>query len=160
MNTLHKIVDRNNAVHKAEAWKNAGMEVVFTNGCFDILHAGHIQVLEQAKSKGDKLIVALNTDQSVQQLKGKNRPIQNEQTRTQVMAALQCVDMVVLFDEETPLQLIEAIQPDVLVKGGDYIVEEIVGYATVIEHGGKVEIIPFLNDYSTTNVIKKIIETK
>lgn len=137
-------------------WKVKDNTVVFTNGCFDILHAGHIHILEEAKKQGDKLIVALNTDTSVKKLKGKNRPINAELDRAKIISAIEVVDVVVLFNEETPLNLIIALKPNVLVKGGDYTKNEIVG-AKEIEHwDGKVVIIPFLEGFSSTSIIEKM----
>lgn len=133
--------------------------MVFTNGCFDILHLGHVDYLERAKALGGKLVVALNTDSSVQKLKGPERPIIKEHSRGRVMAALEFVDMVVFFDEETPKDLIEVLKPDVLVKGGDYKPETIVGADYVISLGGKVMTLPLIDGYSTTNFVKKIKKT-
>lgn len=153
---LQKIYRIDEIVKLAEFWKNTGEEVVFTNGCFDILHYGHIQSLENAAVLGSKLIVALNSDKSVKKLKGESRPLQNEQSRMAVMAALACVDAVVMFDEDTPESLIDAIIPDILVKGGDYVAENVVGYNTVTENGGKVIIIDFAQGYSATDIIQKM----
>lgn len=129
---------------------------VFTNGCFDILHKGHVAYLEQAKELGDQLIVALNTDESVQTLKGPDRPINPLQDRMEVIAALECVDLVVSFNDETPLRLIEAITPSVLVKGGDYTPDQIVGSDWVLRHGGVVKSLSFIEGQSTSLVITKI----
>jgi rfaE bifunctional protein nucleotidyltransferase chain/domain len=131
-------------------------KVVFTNGCFDILHAGHVTYLEKARKQGDILIVALNTDASTRKLKGPTRPINPLADRMKVIAALESVSYVVSFNEETPIGLIRKILPDVLVKGGDYEVKKIVGYREVTEKGGKVKTIPFLEGRSSSNVIKKI----
>lgn len=133
-----------------------GDRVIFTNGCFDILHRGHIAYLAEAKALGDVLIVGLNSDASVSKLKGDHRPLQDERSRAEILAALMYVDHVVIFEEDTPLRLITMIQPDVLVKGGDYKAEEIVGYKEVLETGGRVEIISFLEGYSTSNIENKI----
>ncbi len=130
--------------------------VVFTNGCFDILHAGHVHYLENAKKLGDFLVVALNTDASTKRLKGPTRPINSLQDRSDIIAALESVDFVTWFDEETPLKLIEMVQPQVLVKGGDYIPKDIVGYQSVIDSGGKVKVLSFLEGRSTTNIIQKM----
>ena len=132
-------------------------KIVFTNGCFDILHAGHVEYLAAAKELGDKLIVAINTDRSVRKLKGSSRPINTLAHRAKVLASLQCVDKVVFFDEETPIKLIKTIKPDVLVKGGDYKINEIVGYEEVVKSGGKVMTIPLVKGISTTNIIQKMI---
>ena len=131
-------------------------KIVFTNGCFDLLHRGHIEYLMQAAACGDVLIVGLNSDKSVKKLKGADRPLQDEKSRALILASLLFVDHVVLFDEETPVELIKSIQPDVLVKGGDYKEEEIVGNEVVTEKGGKVKIIDYLSGYSTTSLVDKI----
>jgi rfaE bifunctional protein nucleotidyltransferase chain/domain len=131
-------------------------QVVFTNGCFDILHAGHVTYLEKARKQGDILIVALNTDASTRKLKGPTRPINPLADRMKVIAALESVSYVVSFDDETPIDLIRKILPDILVKGGDYEVKKIVGYREVTENGGKVKTIPFLEGRSSSNVIQKI----
>ena len=133
-------------------------KLVFTNGCFDILHAGHVDYLQKARQLGDALLVGLNNDESVRKLKGDSRPIVDEKARAMVLAALEAVDAVVHFKEETPGRLIDQVQPDVLVKGGDYLAEEIVGYQTVTTKGGTVKVLPFLEGHSTTNIIKKIKE--
>lgn len=131
-------------------------KIVFTNGCFDLIHQGHVDYLAKAREKGDVLILGLNTDNSVHRLKGETRPIQDEQSRAMIIASLLCVDYVVLFDEDTPYELIKKVQPDVLVKGADYQVENIVGYDIVTAKGGKVETIEFLEGYSTSNIVNKI----
>lgn len=131
-------------------------EVVFTNGCFDILHVGHVEYLTEAKKMGHHLIVGLNSDASVRRLKGKHRPIKNQETRAKILAAFECVDYVILFEEDTPINLIKTIDPDILVKGGDYQVEKIVGYEYVIKNGGKVVTLPFKEGHSTTEIIHKI----
>lgn len=130
-------------------------KTVFTNGCFDILHAGHVTYLEKARALGDLLIVALNTDDSTRRLKGPSRPINPLEDRAQVIAALESVDYVTWFDEDTPLNLIESLTPRLLVKGGDYEPKKIVGYDHVVKNGGKVRVIKFLEGRSTTNVIAK-----
>jgi rfaE bifunctional protein nucleotidyltransferase chain/domain len=136
-----------------------GKRIVFTNGCFDLLHPGHVRYLEEASLLGDVLVVGLNTDQSVRSLdKSPSRPIQDEQARAQVLAALASVGAVVLFDEPTPLELIREIGPDVLVKGADYLPEDIVGYEIVKARGGEILTIPFVPGYSTTSIEKKILE--
>ncbi len=135
--------------------KRAKKKVVFTNGCFDILHAGHVDYLERAAKLGDFLIVALNTDESTRRLKGPTRPINALKDRMKVIAALESVSFVTWFDQDTPLELIQKILPDVLVKGGDYRVQDIVGYDTVRENGGKVRTLPFVEGRSTTSIISK-----
>lgn len=131
-------------------------KIVFTNGCFDILHPGHIEYLYKAAEFGHILVIGLNTDNSVKRLKGEKRPLQDENARAVVLAGLGCVDMVVLFEEDTPLNLINKIQPDVLVKGGDYKIEDIVGYSEVLSFGGEVISIPFVDGFSSTNILNKI----
>ncbi|MBL7827469.1 MAG: D-glycero-beta-D-manno-heptose 1-phosphate adenylyltransferase [Saprospiraceae bacterium] len=144
------------AAQTVATWQNAGLSVVFTNGCFDILHYGHIHYLAAARDLGDKLVVGLNSAGSVRRLKGPTRPINDEATRTHLMAALAFVDVVVLFEEDTPLELIRQIQPDILVKGGDWTPDQIVGSADVLARGGKVLSLAFIDGYSTTNIEKKI----
>ncbi|HET7899011.1 MAG TPA: D-glycero-beta-D-manno-heptose 1-phosphate adenylyltransferase [Flavisolibacter sp.] len=140
-------------------WRQQGQTVVFTNGCFDILHAGHIASLAEAAEQGDRLIVALNSDASVKALKGEHRPVNDEAARATVMAALKMVDAVTVFSEPTPRELIVALMPDVLVKGGDYKVEEIAGAKEVLENGGRVVINPIVAGFSTTSIIEKARQT-
>jgi len=130
--------------------------MVFTNGCFDILHVGHVRYLQEAKSLGDILVVALNTDASVKKLKGEGRPLQNENDRAEILSALECVDFVTLFDEETPLEIIEKLQPDVLVKGGDWKPADIVGSDVVLAKGGEVKSLSFVEGKSTSHIVDKI----
>ncbi|MFN4083452.1 MAG: D-glycero-beta-D-manno-heptose 1-phosphate adenylyltransferase [Bacteroidia bacterium] len=146
----------NELLQKVKSWKSQNQKIVFTNGCFDLLHRGHVDYLAKAADLGDKLIVALNTDKSVSGLKGSHRPIQDEQSRMQIMASLGFVDAVVLFDEPTPYELIKNIVPDILVKGSDYKPEDIVGYDVVTQHGGKVVTLDFLPGYSTSIIEKRI----
>lgn len=141
-------------------WQANGYKIVFTNGCFDLLHRGHVDYLTKARDLGDKLFLGLNTDASVSKLKGKHRPIQDEQSRLHIMASLQCVDAVILFDEETPYELIKSVQPDILVKGADYKPENIVGYDIVTAKGGEVITLDFLEGYSTSAIEKRIREAK
>lgn len=140
--------------------KAAGKTVVFTNGCFDILHVGHIRYLQQARSRGDLLVVGVNTDDSVRKLKGPDRPINPENDRAEVLAALECVDYVTLFPEDTPIELIRAIRPDIHVKGGDYAPEELPEAEVVRSYGGRVEVIPFSvtdsEGFSTTKTVGSI----
>ena len=138
-------------------WRLKSKTIAFTNGVFDILHQGHIAVLAKAASFADILIVGINSDSSVKKLKGDSRPINNQQSRALVLASLIMVDAVVIFDEETPLELIKKIQPDVLVKGGDYTLDTIVGAKEVMANGGKVEIFPIEEGFSTTGIIEKIM---
>jgi len=136
--------------------KKEGKKVVFTNGCFDILHKGHIRLLKKAKSLGDVLIVGLNTDASVRRLKGKGRPFIKERDRAEILSSLEMVDYVVLFSQDTPYQLIRIVKPDVLVKGGDYKTENVVGRDIVERYGGKVYIFPVVKGVSTTEIAKRI----
>ena len=131
-------------------------KIVFTNGCFDLLHVGHIRYLSQAKKLGDFLIIGLNSDRSVKKLKGKDRPINSFEDRATLLSALNSVDLVIKFEEQTPENLIKDIVPDVLVKGGDYNIEDIVGYQIVIQNGGQVKTLSFYDGYSSTNYIDKI----
>lgn len=131
-------------------------KIVFTNGCFDLLHVGHVRYLKQAKQQGDLLVLGLNSDRSVQELKGPSRPIQNENDRAEILAALESVDYVCIFDESTPLNLIEGITPHVLVKGGDWKPEQIVGSKHVLEHGGEVKSLLFIDGRSTTSIVEKM----
>jgi rfaE bifunctional protein nucleotidyltransferase chain/domain len=133
-----------------------GKKVVFTNGCFDIIHSGHIYYLTEAKKLGDLLVIGLNTDESVRQLKGENRPVNNQYDRSVVLSALKPVDFVCYFDEDTPLELIKLINPDVLVKGADYSIDNIVGADFVIANGGSVQTIQLVQGKSTTNIINKM----
>ncbi|RPI41492.1 MAG: D-glycero-beta-D-manno-heptose 1-phosphate adenylyltransferase [Bacteroidetes bacterium] len=130
--------------------------IVFTNGCFDLLHRGHIHYLSRAREMGDLLLVGLNTDASVSRLKGPGRPVAGEHSRAEVLASLMFVDYVLFFDEDTPLDLIRILRPDILVKGGDYKPEEIAGYREVLSWGGQVEVIPLLEGYSTSSLIRRI----
>ena len=150
-----RVVNRDELVQRVALWKANGERVVFTNGCFDLLHIGHITVLEQARRCGDRLIVAINSDASVSALKGPSRPIVGERERARVLAALAAVDAVVIFDEPTPLELIVAVQPEILVKGGDYNAESIVGAREVQSWGGDVRIVPLVDGFSTTRLIEK-----
>jgi rfaE bifunctional protein nucleotidyltransferase chain/domain len=142
--------------HILEIWRFKGYKIVFTNGCFDLLHLGHLDYLAKAAAKGDKLIVGLNTDSSVTRLKGPDRPITDQHSRAMILASISFVSMVVLFDEETPYKLITKVQPDILIKGADYNPVDIVGYNVVMAKGGKVETIEFLPGYSTSAIEAKI----
>ncbi|MEK7258053.1 MAG: D-glycero-beta-D-manno-heptose 1-phosphate adenylyltransferase [Bacteroidota bacterium] len=138
-------------------WRSHGEKIVFTNGCFDLLHLGHIHYLADAKDLGHRLLIGLNSDTSVRRLKGERRPIQDEQTRSHLLAALACVDAVVIFEEDTPLNLIEWLLPDVLVKGGDWQPHQIVGADLVLAGGGEVRSLPFVEGFSTTSIEQKIM---
>lgn len=151
-----KILTADQLKAKLLLWRFKDQQIVFTNGCFDLLHPGHLAVLAAARDLGDKLIVGLNTDSSVKRLKGENRPVQNEVARAELLAALSIVDAVVLFDEDTPEKLIELVTPDYLVKGGDYKAEDVVGYNHVTQHGGQVVIVPLVEGLSTTNMLQSL----
>ena len=141
---------------QSDKWKENGDKVVFTNGCFDLVHRGHVEVLANTADLGDRLIIGLNSDSSIQELKGENRPIIDENSRAILLASLQFVDAIVLFSEETPRNLIETIVPNILAKGGDYKVREIVGHEVVLENGGEVILVPFIVGFSTSNIVDKI----
>jgi len=143
-------------MHERATLRSEGRSLVFTNGCFDLLHLGHVRYLAEARALGDALVVALNSDRSVRVLKGEGRPILNEQERAEVVAALQAVDYVIIFDEETPRELIAKLLPDVLVKGGDWPLDEIVGRQEVEAAGGKVLSLPYVEGSSTTDIIERI----
>ena len=157
--TESKILTREQAVEQANAWRTAGEAIVFTNGCFDIVHLGHIDYLEKARNLGQRMILGLNTDASVSRIKGPLRPVVNEYARARLMAALAFVDAVTLFDEPTPLALIEAVRPDILVKGDDYSISTIVGADFVLDNGGRVETVALVPGYSTTSLIARIKES-
>lgn len=142
---------------KVQAWKAEGQKVVFTNGCFDILHAGHVRYLTAARELGDRLVIGLNSDASVRRLKGPKRPVAPENDRAEVLSALGAVDAVTLFDDDTPERLIEMLLPDILVKGADWPVEKIAGATTVLQHGGAVLTVPLLEGRSTSGIIETII---
>lgn len=154
-----KIQTREQAADTVARWQSAGERVVFTNGCFDLLHYGHLHYLAQARDLGQRLVVGMNSGDSVRRLKGPTRPINDEATRTHLLAALSVVDLVVIFDENTPLDLIRALGPDVLVKGGDWKPEQIVGADFVLEKGGQVLSLPFIDGYSTTSIEQKILRS-
>lgn len=154
--TESKILSREEAKKQVEHWQAEGKKIVFTNGCFDIVHLGHIDYLEKAQALGDKLVLGLNTDASVQRLKGETRPVVNEYARARMMSAMSFIDAVTLFDEETPKELIETLCPNILVKGDDYTVENIVGANFVMARGGEVKTISLVKGYSTSAIIQKI----
>ena len=141
-----------------EGLKTKGKRIVFTNGCFDLLHIGHIRYLEEARSLGDILVVGVNSDRSVRGLKGPNRPILPEEERAEILSGLECVNYITLFDEPTPLELISSLQPQVLVKGGDWTKEAAVGKEVVEKSGGEVVILPFVEGSSTSNLIETILK--
>lgn len=160
MNTLEhiqsKIMTYDELANQLKSWRSSGKKIVFTNGCFDILHRGHIEYLAKAADMGDILIIGLNTDNSVKRLKGESRPVNDQHARALLLAALSFVNAVTLFDEDTPYNLIKTVMPDVLVKGGDYKTEDIVGHDIVEANGGTVVTIPLTKGYSTTGTIGKI----
>ena len=153
-----KILQGEEFERKLTYWRFKEYKIVFTNGCFDILHAGHVEYLSKAASEGNILVIGLNSDDSVRRLKGPHRPINNQQARAILLASLGFVDAVVLFDEDTPYELIKTIQPDILIKGSDYKPEEIVGYDILIAKGGLVKTVNLVEGYSTTSIEKRILE--
>ena len=155
---LKKIYTLEEAGKNCEALKNSEKRIVFTNGCFDILHPGHARYLSSARELGDYLVVALNSDRSVQSIKGKKRPIFPEKMRAELLAALECVNCVVIFDEDNPLRVIKYLLPHILVKGGDWQEDQIIGADVVKAGGGEVRRIPFVKGYSTSDIIKKIVQ--
>lgn len=156
MESKNKIVSADDAVQIVNNWKHSGAKVVFTNGCFDILHLGHVDYLEKARNLGDYLIVGINSDSSVSNIKGTQRPIVDQHSRSRVIASLGFVDLVVIFDEETPYNLIKVLLPNLLVKGNDYLAENIIGADIVNKNGGKIETIELVKGYSTSKIISKI----
>lgn len=154
-----KIKSREDAQAQVKAWQAKGETVVFTNGCFDLLHLGHVDYLEKARELGDRLVIGLNTDDSVSRFKGLERPLQDQDSRARILASLQFVDLVVFFNEDTPFDLISALIPNVLVKGSDYLAENIVGADVVKKAGGVVKTIDFVPGYSTTRIVEKIKRT-
>jgi len=154
------ILDREKLAAVLSELREKGKRIVFTNGCFDIIHAGHVEYLEKSRALGDLLVVGLNTDSSVRRLKGESRPLNSEDDRAVVLNALKSVDYVCLFDEDTPLELIKLLKPDVLTKGGDYSPETIAGADFVVANGGEVAVIPLVAGKSTTNLINKMDSTK
>lgn len=154
--TESKILSREETKKQVERWQQEGKKIVFTNGCFDIVHLGHIDYLEKAQKLGDKLVLGLNTDASVQRLKGETRPVINQYARARMMSAMSFVDAVVLFDEETPEELIKTLCPNILVKGDDYSLANIIGADFVIGSGGEVKTISLVKGYSTSAIIEKI----
>jgi len=153
-----KIIPFSEISEKVSKWRNDGMSLVFTNGCFDLLHAGHVWYLQKAANYGDILILGLNSDSSVRKIKGPSRPIISQIDRAFMLSAIEVIDCVVIFEEESPKRLIEKVHPDVLVKGGDYLQENIVGSDIVEKNGGRVEVVNFLKGKSTTNIVNFILE--
>ena len=156
VSTLRKIVTRDAAAEQVERWRRKGWRTGFTNGCFDLLHPGHVHLLEQARGQCDRLVVGLNSDASVRRLKGKSRPVQPEAARAAVLGSLSAVDLVVIYDEDTPQETLEALRPDLLVKGADYTIDRIIGADLVQSWGGKVWLAELLNGYSTTATVRRM----
>lgn len=152
-----KILTPETLVGRLDRWRSAGERIVFTNGCFDILHYGHLHYLSAARDLADRLVVGLNSAASVRRLKGPTRPINDELTRTHLLAALEVVDAIIVFEDDTPLELIRQVQPDILVKGGDWKPEQIVGADLVLARGGEVRSLPFVTGYSTTGIEQRIL---
>ncbi len=153
---MKKILERNTLKNKLEKLRKEGKKIAFTNGCFDIIHVGHVRYLREAKKTADVLVLALNSDSSVRAIKGEERPLVNAQDRAEILAALEFVDFVTIFEELTPLELINYLKPDVLIKGGDWPEEKIVGREEIKKWGGRVAIIPEVKGKSTTNIVEKI----
>jgi rfaE bifunctional protein nucleotidyltransferase chain/domain len=151
-----KIQELPDAKKKVERLRSKNKKIVFTNGCFDILHIGHARYLYAAREMGDFLIVAMNSDRSVKAIKGPDRPIMNQSERSEMLASLECVDMVVIFDEDNPMEVIRYLMPDILIKGGDWKEEDIIGADVVRAAGGQIRSIPYINGYSTSGIIKRI----
>jgi D-beta-D-heptose 7-phosphate kinase/D-beta-D-heptose 1-phosphate adenosyltransferase len=153
---MNKILERNALKDKLEGLRKKGKKIAFTNGCFDILHVGHVRYLREAKKTADVLVLALNSDSSVRSIKGEKRPLMNEKERAEILAALECIDFVTIFQELTPLELINYLKPDILIKGGDWPEEKVVGREEIKKWGGRVAIIPEVEGKSTTNIVEKI----
>ena len=154
---MGQFLDESELMKRLSSFRSQGQKIVFTNGCFDILHVGHIRYLREARALGDVLVVGLNSDSSVRALKGESRPIQSEDERGEILAALACVDFVTLFSESTPLRLITQVKPNILVKGGDWPIEKIVGADLVQREGGKVLTLQFVPGRSTSSILQKIV---
>ena len=154
---MNKILDKNTLKNNLEALRKEGKKIAFTNGCFDILHVGHVRYLKEARKTADILILALNSDSSVRAIKGDKRPLVSEMERAEILAALECIDFVTIFPELTPLALICYLKPDVLVKGGDWPEDQIVGRHEIVEWGGRVTLVPEIIGKSTTNIVDKVI---
>ena len=158
-NTLQsKVYNTTSLKLQVAEWRKDNQKIVFTNGCFDLFHLGHVNYLAKARDLGSKLIIGLNTDASVSRIKGPSRPVKDQKSRATILAAMLFVDAVIFFDEETPIDLITWVQPDFLVKGGDYTLEGVVGHEIVLENGGEVKTIPFVEGYSSSKLIEKITQ--
>ena len=153
---MNKILERNALKDKLEELRKKGKKIAFTNGCFDILHVGHVRYLRKAKKTADVLVLALNSDSSVRSIKGEKRPLMNEKERAEILAALEFIDFVTIFPELTPLELINYLKPDILIKGGDWPEKKVVGREEIKKWGGRVAIIPEVEGKSTTNIVEKI----
>ena len=153
-----KITSKLELESQLKNWRSQDQKIVFTNGCFDLLHFGHIDYLAKARDLGDRLIIGLNTDASISRIKGPSRPVKDQMSRAHILAAIQFVDAVIFFDEETPIELISWIKPDVLVKGSDYTIKGIIGHELVLENGGEVKTISFVEGFSSSKLIDKIIK--
>jgi D-beta-D-heptose 7-phosphate kinase/D-beta-D-heptose 1-phosphate adenosyltransferase len=158
--SYRKIITLTAAISLIQAWRTNGERIVFTNGCFDLIHPGHIHLLNQAKASGDRLVVGLNSDRSIRSLKGPGRPMLSEIDRAAIMAALDAVDLVITFDEENPSALIQALRPDILVKGTDYTPEQVEGSDIVRSYGGRVHLVPILEGYSSTGIAYRMASSK
>ncbi len=156
MDSVDKIFTSKTLQYQLQEWRSQGLKVVFTNGCFDLVHMGHVDYLEKARKLGNRLVVGVNSDNSVTKLKGAGRPVTDESSRVRVLAAMQFVDAVVVFDEPTPSRVIAEVVPDILVKGDDYLAEDIVGADVVTGNGGQVRTIPIVEGYSTSRIIERI----
>ena len=163
MSNLNKIKDKifnlSDLKNQSGNWKKNKQKVVFTNGCFDVLHKGHIHLLSKAADLGDKVIVGINSDSSIKKIKGNSRPIMDEYSRSILISSFFFIDAIIIFSEETPINLINTLKPDILAKGGDYKIENIVGSNEVIKNGGQVFLVPFLSGFSSSNIINKIKNT-
>ncbi len=153
---MNKILDRNTLKNELDPLRKQGKKIAFTNGCFDILHVGHVRYLREAKKTADILVLALNSDTSVKKIKGEKRPLVTQEDRAEIMAALEFIDFVTIFDETTPLELINLLKPDVLIKGGDWAEDKVVGRDEIKKWGGKLTLIPKINGKSTTSIVDKI----
>ena len=156
--TDHKIISLEEIGNRVRYWRNESRKLVFSNGCFDILLSGHVRYLQTAAGFGDILVLGLNSDSSVRKIKGSHRPIVSHADRAYLLSALEVIDCIVIFDEETPARLIQLVIPDVLVKGGDYLPKNVVGYDTVKENGGCVNIVPYVEGKSTSGIVNSILE--
>lgn len=154
--TAHKLLSLSALLDLLPQWRAAGQRIVFTNGCFDLMHPGHVEYLEAARAQGERLVIGLNSDRSVRALKGATRPILPEAARARLLAALAAIDAVVIFDEDTPAALIEQVRPEVLAKGADYQIHEVVGADFVQSYGGQVALIEFVEGYSTSDIVRRI----